>query len=694
MKNLGIVAFGLFVALQTSAQPGKNLKKEVAPQTFSTAKNQESKKNSSSQKSVGNASTFKPTTPALPKEDTRVVFQLGGKDVTVSEFLAVFNKNNTQKTPPTEQEVRQYLDLYIKFKYKVADAYSRGLDTSEKFINELAGYRSQLAQPYLNDKETTEALLKEAYDRSKKEVRASHILVLCKENASPKDTLEAYKKIMALRDRVLKGEAFDQVAGESSEDPSAKENKGDLGYFSAFKMIYSFEDQCFKTKEGMVSMPFRSEVGYHIILVKGSRPARGEIRVAHIMTMARRGNPDSLIQDAKRRIEEISAQLKNGANFAEMAKKYSDDASTMDRGGELAPFSTGKMVPEFEDAAYALAKDGDVSGIIQTEYGFHIIKRISLSPVPEFEKMKADLQAKINRDARSYRNRDVKISKIKAEYGFFESPAEKKKALAMIDSNFFKETWKKDALKANKSALIRLGDSVYTMEDWGRFIDENQLVSSEGNALEAREQLYKNFVSTLALEYENSQLETKYIDFKNLMREYREGILLFDLSDQMVWGKAVTDTNGLKAYYEKHKMEQQWKDRADVQIFACQSEAIAKKLAKGLKKGKKAVEILMMEANAENALAVKQTSGKLEKGSNPALNAVTWEKGLKPVINLEGVWYVVRINDVIPAGPKELDEVRGIMTSEFQNELELEWLDSLKKKFGLKVNDDVIKTLY
>jgi len=336
--------------------------------------------------------------------------------------------------------VRQYLDLYIKFKYKVADAYSRGLDTSEKFINELAGYRSQLAQPYLNDKETTEALLKEAYDRSKKEVRASHILVLCKENASPKDTLEAYKKIMALRDRVLKGEAFDQVAGESSEDPSAKENKGDLGYFSAFKMIYSFEDQCFKAKEGVVSMPFRSEVGYHIILVKGSRPARGEIRVAHIMPMARRGNPDSLIQDAKRRIEEISAQLKSGANFAEMAKKYSDDASTMDRGGELAPFSTGKMVPEFEDAAYALAKDGDVSEIVQTEYGFHIIKRISLSPVPEFDKMKSDLQSKINRDARSYRNRDVKISKIKSEYGFFESPAEKKKALAMIDSNFFKET--------------------------------------------------------------------------------------------------------------------------------------------------------------------------------------------------------------------------------------------------------------
>lgn len=694
MKNLGIVAFGLFVALQTSAQPGKNLKKEVSSKSSSLDKTQESKKNTNSQKSELTGSSTPTTAATLPKEDTRVVFQLGGKDVTVSEFLAVFNKNNTQKTPPTEQEIRQYLDLYIKFKYKVADAYSRGLDTSEKFINELAGYRTQLAQPYLNDKETTEALLKEAYDRSKKEIRASHILVLCKENASPKDSLEAYKKIMALRDRVLKGESFDQVAGESSEDPSAKENKGDLGYFSAFKMIYSFEDQCYKAKEGVVSMPFRSEVGYHIILVKGSRPARGEIRVAHIMTMARRGNPDSLIQDAKRRIEEIAVQLKSGANFAEMAKKYSDDASTMDRGGELAPFSTGKMVPEFEDAAYALAKDGDVSGIIQTEYGFHIIKRISLSPVPEFEKMKADLQAKINRDARSYKNRDVKISKIKNEYGFTEDPIQKKKALDLIDTTFFKDTWKKGTFVGNKSTLIRLGDSIITLEDWGNFIDENQLVSSEGNALEAREQLYKNFVSTLALDYENNKLETKYVDFKNLMREYREGILLFDLSDQMVWGKAVTDTNGLNAYYEKHKMEHQWKDRVDAQIFACQTQAIAKSLAKGLKKGKKSVEILMMEANAENALAVKQSAGKFEKGVTPALNSVSWEKGLKPVFSQDGVWYVVRINNLIPAGPKELDEVRGIMTSDFQNELEIQWLESLKKKFSLIINDDVIKSLY
>jgi len=558
----------------------------------------------------------------------------------------------------------------------------------------LAGYRTQLAQPYLNDKETTEALLKEAYERSKKEVRASHILVLCKENASPKDTLEAYKKIMALRDRVIKGEAFDQVAGESSEDPSAKENNGDLGYFSAFKMIYSFEDQCYKAKEGVVSMPFRSEVGYHIIMVKGSRPARGEIRVAHIMTMARRGNPDSLIQDAKRRIEEIATQLKNGANFAEMAKKYSDDASTMDRGGELAPFSTGKMVPEFEDAAYALSKDGEVSGIIQTEYGFHIIKRISLSPVPEFEKMKADLQAKINRDARSYKNRDVKIAKIKTEYRFTENPDGKKKAMSLIDSTFFNDKWKKDAMKGNKTTVFKLGDSVYTLEHWGQFIDENQLVSSEGNPVEARDQLYKNFVSTVALDYENGQLENKYVDFKNLMREYREGILLFDLSDQMVWGKAVTDTDGLKAYYEKHKMENLWKDRADAQIFTCQSEAIAKTFAKGLKKGKKSVEILMMEANAENALAIKQTAGKMEKGSSPILNSVSWEKGLKPIFKQDGVWYVVRINDLIPAGPKELEEVRGIMTSDFQTELEASWLETLKKKFSLKVNEDVVKTLY
>lgn len=669
MKYLGFASLTLLLAFGASAQKGKTVpvKKAESPKEIATN---------------------------LPQEDTRVVFSMNGKDITVSEFLAVFNKNNQSKNKPTEKEIRDYLDLYIKFKYKVADAYNRGLDTSEKFINELAGYRTQLAQPYLNDKETTEALLKEAYDRTKTEVRASHILVRCAENASPKDTAIAYKKIMDLRNRIVKGESFEAVALESSEDPSARDNKGDLGYFSAFKMIYSFEDQCYKAKPNVVSMPFRTEVGYHIILVKDSRPARGEIRVAHIMTMAKKNSPDSIIADAKRRIETINNELKNGASFAAMAKKYSDDASTMDRGGELAPFTSGKMVPEFEEAAFNLKADGDISTIIRTDYGFHIIKRISLTPVPEFEKVKAELQQKINRDARSYKNRDVKIAKIKNEYHFTENPAAIKLAKNAIDSSYFTDKWSKGKLNTNKTMLFSLGTKTVTLADWGTFLDENQLEQKDGQLDAAREMLYKNYVNDQAIGYEDEQLEKKYIDFKNLMREYREGILLFDLSDQLVWGKAVTDTDGLMSFYQAHKMEHLWKERADAQIFQCQSEAIAKSISKSLKKNKKSVELILSEANATNALAVKLTSDKFEKGTQSVLDAVEWTKGLKPVMEKDGSWYVIRINQVIPVGPKELDEIRGLMTTEYQNELEKQWIEGLKKKFNLKVNEDVVRSLY
>lgn len=633
--------------------------------------------------------------PAPVEEgDNRVVFTVDGTPITVSEFLSVFNKNNSSKQAPSEKEIRDYLDLYIKFKYKVTEAYNLKLDTSDRFRGELDGYRTQLAQPYLNDKETTEELLKEAYERMKTEIRASHILVLCKENASPKDTLEAYKRIMALRDQIVKGGDFEKIAMESSEDPSAKENKGDLGYFSVFKMIYSFEDQCYKAKPGVVSMPFRTEVGYHIVLVKDVRPARGQIRVAHIMTMAREGSPDSITNEARRRIEEIQQRLKNGEKFEELAKKYSDDASSGDRGGELAWFSTGKMVPEFEDASFALKNNGDISGIIRTPYGFHIIKRIELQPVPKFEDVKADLQTKIARDSRSYKNRQVKIAKLKSEYRFTENLPVKKEALSKIDTTYFTLAWKRGKLDNDKKTLFTVGTKAVTVADFGKYLDENQVEMKEVSLPIFMEKAYNNFVERQVLAYEDSRLETKYPDFRNLIREYREGILLFDLSDQMVWSKAVSDTAGLKAYYEAHKSENNWGARVNGVIYQFSDEKTAKAALKDMKKGKLTAEEILAKYNANNALAGKATTGKFEKGDNAVVDTIEWKNGFSKIVFVNGQYSFVDVRGVLPAGPKELGEVRGIMTTNYQNYLEAAWLESLKKKYIVKVNEDVVKSLY
>jgi peptidyl-prolyl cis-trans isomerase SurA len=333
-------------------------------------------------------------------QNTNTLMTVGSDKVGKQEFENVFKKNNSKMAAnPDEKTLREYLDLYINFKLKVLEAKSFGMDTAASFKKELAGYRKQLAAPYLTDKEVTEQLINEAYDRSKKEIRASHILINCKEDASAKDTLAAYNKIMAIRKKILeKKEDFGKVAMESSEDPSAKTNKGDLGFFSVFAMVYSFENACYKAKQGTVTMPFRTKYGYHIVKVVDSRPAQGEVKVAHIMlrATAKLSKEDSLRNQNK--INEVYNLLTSGQKFEELAKQYSEDKGSAKNGGILPVFGTGKMVPEFESEAFALKNVNDYSKPFTTSYGWHIVKLVERKSLPSFDAAKADIKAKISRD--------------------------------------------------------------------------------------------------------------------------------------------------------------------------------------------------------------------------------------------------------------------------------------------------------
>ena len=369
-------------------------------------------------------------------QNTNTLMTVGGDKVGKQEFENVFKKNNSKLAAnPDEKTVREYLDLYINFKLKVLEAKNYGMDTAAAFKKELAGYRKQLAAPYLTDKEVTEQLINEAYDRSKKEIRASHILINCKEDASAKDTLAAYNKIMAIRKKILeKKEDFGKVAMESSEDPSAKTNKGDLGFFSVFAMVYSFENACYKAKQGTVTMPFRTKYGYHIVKVVDSRPAQGEVKVAHIMlrATAKLSKEDSLRNQNK--INEVYKMLEGGQKFEELAKQYSEDKGSAKNGGILPVFGTGKMVPEFESEAFALKNVNDYSKPFTTSYGWHIVKLVERKSLPSFDAAKADIKAKISRDSRADINKQSFIVKLKKEYKFIETPASLKKFYSMISS--------------------------------------------------------------------------------------------------------------------------------------------------------------------------------------------------------------------------------------------------------------------
>jgi peptidyl-prolyl cis-trans isomerase SurA len=306
--------------------------------------------------------------PAMAQDKSAAVLTIDGEATSLEEFENIFRKNN-RDSAISRLSLDEYMELFINFKLKVKEARELGMDTVSKFKTELEGYRAQLARPYLTDTDKLNDLVQEAYRNMGEEVRAMHILVNCAANAAPADTIKAYNRIAALRERVVNGEDFTSVAKSQggSDDPSVKDNGGDLGYFTAFQMVYPFEQAAYSTPVGKVSQPVRTRYGYHILYVVDKRKARGEIRVAHIVVKPKAEANGEL--NAQTKIQEIYQKLKSGeSTFEELSAKFSDDASSAKKGGELPWFGTGKMVAEFEDAAFSILKDGDFSEPFKTDF--------------------------------------------------------------------------------------------------------------------------------------------------------------------------------------------------------------------------------------------------------------------------------------------------------------------------------------
>jgi len=634
------------------------------------------------------------TTSYGQKSDDRVLFSVDGRSVGVEEFLTVYNKNNYSQQKATAADMKEYLDLYIKFKLKVQEAYIMGLDTTEKFRKELDNYRNQLAQPYLRDRETSQALVKEAYERMQQEVRASHIMIKVAENASPKDSLAAYKKIVAVYQRLQKGEDFNTLAQTISEDPSAAENQGDLGYFSAFRMIYPFEQTAFNTEPGQYSKPFRTQFGYHVLKVHDMRPAVGEIRTAHLMLLTRNTDSDSVMQNTKKRVFELYKKLKTGENFEALVAQYSEDPSTQSQQGVLPWFGTGRMVPMFEATAFALSKDGDISEPVQTPYGWHIIKRLERRGIPAFDKAKVDIEAKINRDARANLYKSNLITKLKTEYGFKEDLKARQVVFGkVVDSLYSTGQWLAEPNWKNNQVVVSFADVKLKQADLAAHLQTNQYGVQGSDVGIYLLKTYDKWVEDRILAFEDSRLEQKHADFRALLKEYREGILLFDLTDQLVWSKAVNDTDGLKAWFAENQGQYRWNDRADVTIYQFANAAQAAKGRKLLKKKSNTDDVIVKLMNEENPLNVKISSGKYEKGSNEVVDKIEWKVGMSPDMAQNNAIYIVRVKALLPAGAKDLNEVRGLATSDYQNYLEKSWLETLTAKYKVVVNQETLNSI-
>lgn len=517
-----------------------------------------------------------------------VLFTLGEEPVYVEDFKYVYEKHNSNSDDfYTRKSVEEYLDLYTNFRLKIKEAENLKMDTSRAFIKELAGHRESLAKPYLTEKNVSEELMKEAYDRMQTDVRASHILVLVGEEAEPKDTLKAHRRISMIRQKAVEGSDFAELARTYSEDRSAQTSGGDLGYFGPFSMVYRFEDKAFKTEKGQISEIFRTKFGYHILKVTDKRPTKGKYKVAHIMIRASQGMDKEDSVNAKNKIFEIHSKLKAGESWNELCQTFSEDANSKNYNGELQFIDVNSsIVNEFKNAAFALNDTGEISEPVQTPYGWHIIKLNEKQGIPSYEEVEPSLKLRIERDSRSNLGQKLLLKRLRTENQLVENKENLELAASKADSTLVDGTFKmpeKD--KDLDKVLFSIMDEKYTIRDLYSHLQKQKKTRPVSPDYFVRLG-YTDFVNKSMLDYENTHLEEKYIDFKMLYKEYRDGILMFNLMDEKVWSQSTEDTVGLKNFFDSNAKDYQWKERLDAVIYDCESGEVAEKVKSELEFGK------------------------------------------------------------------------------------------------------------
>jgi len=600
---------------------------------------------------------------------------IGNTKVSKGEFERIYQKNNNNLYNETDKKTpEQYLELFIDFKLKVIEAEQLKMDTNSVFRNELAGYREELAAPYLTDVKFSQQMVHDLYERTTKEVNASHILIMVPKNSTTEVEDEKLKRIEEIRKEIITGKDFNEAAVEYSEDPSAKNNKGSLGYFTAFQMVVPFENAAFTTPVGEVSAPVKSAFGYHLLKVHDIRQNQGEILVAHIMKMFPQNATPEIKSSLKSQIDSIYIELKNGANFAELARTKSDDKRSAQQGGEMPWFTSGRMIPEFANPAFALKDTGDYTEPVETAFGYHIIKKLNTKPVPTFEESKAMLEERIKQDPeRSITSKQVFVDKLKTEYNYNEN-TEGKAKLKSININ--------DTIKYTNFEIFRIDNKSYTFEQFQAFLKKTNIV--EGPFLSQ----FNNWIEYEITALENTKLEVKYPEFRYLFQEYHDGILLFNISEEKIWNFAAQDTVGLEDFYSKNANKYLWEERFKGMIVTCKDKATREEADKFFAAEMTVEEITDQLNKTENVITINE--GAWEKGANPVIDYFVWN-GPEPA-NFDSEISFIR-GDKIPPEPKTLNEARGLYVSDYQKYLEENWIKYLRTKYKIKVNKKLLKTI-
>ncbi len=613
------------------------------------------------------------------------LMKINHKPISTSEFERLYTKNLNLVQDPSQRDIDNYLKLFTDYKLELEDAYTSKYDTMPRFKRELGQYRNELAKKYLSDTDIIDKLVKEAYERMKTDVHVAHILIQVPQDAPAKDTLKAYNKIMKIYKKAKAGQDFTTLAKQYSQDPSVKENGGDLDYINIFHTVYPFESAAYNTKVGEVSKPFRTRFGYHIVKVIDKRPALGNVEVAHILTSDRKKIKVKQPKDnAETRINQIYQKLQKGEDtFENLARKFSDDSNTAKRGGKLRMFGIRQMIPEFEKQAFALKKPGDYSKPFHTRFGWHIVKLIKKYPVPPFEDVKGMLKAKVNRDGRSKLGKQKLLKRIAKEFPIVMK-TNLKDVYPYITRDFFENKWQiPQGNFKNKVFFTINGNQEVTVDDFFKYIYRRQQKNKENYKRKEShiQKLFEGFKKSKLLDYYDKHLEELYPDFAAIVKEYKEGLLLFNIKSDKVWNKAIKDTLGLESFFNQNKAKYKLPERYKILLAQVNDKKSAKKIMKLLKKGK-SQEDIKKHIKGKGLIFKKKTYLATDK-----FVAKHDLKDKEVVKYKDGNQYVILyLEDVEPAKIPKLDEVKGKVTNDYQNYLEQEWVKELKQKFPVEIN--------
>jgi peptidyl-prolyl cis-trans isomerase SurA len=614
-------------------------------------------------------------------KETDTLITISGEPILANEFIRVYNKNLNLVQDHSQKNVDSYLDLFVNYKLKLTEAKALRYDKDPKYINEFNSYKNQLIQTYLTDKNVTDDLVREAYERTENEVKAQHILVLLDEVET--DTLAAYSKIEAYRERFI-NEDFESLKKELHNGKSTYVE--DLGYFSAFKMVYNFETAAYATEVGSVSQPFRTRFGFHVVKILEKRKSKGEVSVAHIM-IANTQKDTTLV--AKDRIQELYRLLLQGEDFGELAKQFSDDKSSSMRGGELKPFKSGQLNSEiFETTAFELSPSNPISKPIQTQFGWHILKYINKKPIQSFEEIQPELKNKVGKDSRSQLVKAKMLERLLAEYEIKKSNSNLTFFESKLSYNTSENMWELPSEFNKGQSFLSIKNQTYSFGDFLEYLNKNQksIKKDWASSVIVKKQ-YASFLEKSVFKYKEENLENENKEFAHILNEYREGLLLFDLMQDKIWEGAKNDSIGLQEFYNSNKQNYIWPDRIEGSVARSTDAKYIKKVRKywvNNQSNKMINEVL--NKDQQNVIF---SNGELELGHPTLPKGIAFETGISKVIEENSNFYVVNVTALKPSTPKTFEEANGQLVADYQLELESKWINELRDKFKVDINQDV-----